>query len=130
MVDWPRAEAPVPVVAPAAVVEGAAVVVAAPAAVVVAAGWVEGVVAAGLLNKFKPEAAGWVVAGAGAEVVAAVPGVDSALVLAPPKPPNKPPAGAVAGVVDGAAEDVAPPRDGKKDFCGVAVDVAGAPEDG
>lgn len=101
-----------------------------PAAVVVLAGWVEGVEAAGLLNKLKPDAAGWLVAGAGAEVVAAVPGVASALVLAPPRPPNKPPAGAAAGVEDGAAEDVVPPRDGKSDFCVVAVDVAEAAEAG
>lgn len=118
-----------PVVAP-----DAAVVVAAlpsPAVVVVAAGWVEGVEVAGLLNKLMPEAAGCVAAGAGAVVVAAVPGVEAALVFAPPIPPNRePPVGAAAGVDDGAAEDVAPPRDGKNDFCGVAVDVAGAPSEG
>lgn len=126
---------PAPVVAPAVgVLEGAAVVVAAlpsPAVVVVAAaGWVEGVEVAGLLNRLNPEAAGWVAAGAGAVVVAALPGAVSALVLAPPKPPNRPPVGAAAGVEDGAAEEVAPPRGEKRGFCGVAVDVAGAPGEG
>lgn len=128
-VDCPRAEAPVPAVAP-----GAAVVVVAlpsPADVVVAAGWVEGVEVTGLLNKPMPEAAGCVAEGVGAVVVAAVPGVETTLVFAPPNPPNRePPVGAAAGVEDGAAEDVAPPTDGKSDFCGVAVDVAGAPWEG
>lgn len=49
-------------------------------------------------------------------VVAAVPGVVSALVLAPPNPEKRPPDGAAAGVADGAAEDGAPPREGKKGF--------------
>lgn len=53
-------------------------------------------------------------AGAGAEVDA-VPGVVEGAEL--PAPPNRPPAaGAAAGVVEGAAVDVAPPKEGNKDF--------------
>lgn len=107
MVDCPRVDGPAPAPVPAVAVEaGAAVAVVVPAAAPVAGAEVDGVEVAGLLNKLKPEAAGWVAAGAA--VVAAG--------LAPPRLGNRPPAGAAAGVVDGAAEDVAPPEEGKRDF--------------
>lgn len=65
---------------------------------------------------------------AGVEVadaaVAAVPGVVVAA-----EPPNKPPVGAAAGVAEGAAVDEVPPREGKRDFWGVALDVAEAPNE-
>lgn len=109
MVDWPSAAAPVPAAVLAVAPMAGAVVEA-----VVEAAWVAGLSPAGLGNRL----------GAAADVVAVVPGVVAAVVLAPPKLGNSElPAGA-AVVDDGAAEDVAPPRLGKRDFCGVAVDVA------
>lgn len=121
MVDCPRIEGPAPAPVPAvAVVAGAAEAVVA----FVAVAAVEGVEVAGLLNRLNPEAAGWVAIGAA--VVAADAGVLVAG-LAPPRLGNRPPAGAAAVVVDGAAEDVTPPREGKRDFWGAALDAAGAP---
>lgn len=115
------AVAVVPEVAPAVEAAAGAVVVVLPRG---AAGLVEGVEAA-WPNRPPEGAAACAVEVAGAAVVAAVPGVLDAVVL--PIPENKPPEGAAAGVLEGAALDVAPPIAGKRDFWGVAVEVAGAP---
>ena len=80
---------------------------------------------AGLLPN-KPPA---VEAEVGAAVVAALPEVVDAVDLAPPKAEKSPPVGAAAGVEDCAAEDVVPPMEGKRDFCGVAFVVVGAPKE-
>lgn len=118
MVDWPRAAGPVPAVVVAAVVAPTAGVA---VEAVVVAGWVEGLSPPSLGNRLG--AAAGVVVAAGA--VAVVPGVAAAAVdLAPPKVGNREPPAGAAAVDDGAAEDVAPPRLGKRDFCGVAVDAA------
>lgn len=55
--------------------------------------------------------------------MAVVPGVEVAVDLGPPNKLN--PDGAAAGVDEGAAEEVAPPREGKGDCCVVLVDVVG-----
>jgi hypothetical protein len=113
VVDWPRVDGPAPAPVPAVAVEaGAAVAVVVPAVAPVAGAEVDGVEVAGLLNKLKPEDAGWVAAGAAVVADAGV----LAAGLAPPRLGNRPPAEAAAGVFDGAAEDVAPPEEGKRDF--------------
>lgn len=56
-------------------------------------------------------------------MVAAVPGVEVAVDLAPPNKLS--PDGAAAGVDEGAADEVVPPKEGKGDCCVVLVDVAG-----
>lgn len=112
MVDWPRAVAPVL----AAAVTGAAVVA------VVDAAWVAGLSPAALANRLG--AAAEVVAEAAMAVVVVVaPGVAAAVVLALPRVGNSEGVGA-AVVDDRAAEVVANPRLGKRDFCGVAEDAA------
>lgn len=116
MVDWPRAVAVVPVVA-LAVVPRAGVAIDA----VAAAGWVEGLSPPSLGNMLDA-AAGVVVAAAVVE--AGVPEVAAAVDLAPPNVGNSEPPAGTAAVDDGVVEDVAPPRLGKKAFCGVAVDAA------
>ena len=128
-VDAPRAEPPaaVPAVAPAVAVGAAVVgpevaVVAGAVPVVVAAAVLGGCVvaddSAGFPNN-EPAVAGWVVDGAVVVVLGAV-------VAAGLGEPNSPrPDGAAAGVLEGAADEVVPPREGKRDDCVVPVDVAG-----
>ena len=123
----PPAVAPavVPIVgAPADVVVPAAAAVAGVAPAVVAAdvvcGWAGAESPAGFPKSPPVAVPGWV---EGA-VVAVVPGVVE--VAAGLGAPNKlSPDGADAGVDEGAAEEVAPLREGKRDCCGVLVDVAG-----
>lgn len=116
-----------PAVAPAVEVVGPAVEVVAvvPAPVVAAVlGCVDGAVSAGFPNNPPAAGAGCAV---GAEVaVAAVPGVVVAVDLGPPN--RFKPDEAAAGVDEGAAEEAAPPREGKAGCCVVAVDVAGVVE--
>ncbi|OOF96023.1 hypothetical protein ASPCADRAFT_130343 [Aspergillus carbonarius ITEM 5010] len=113
--------------------EGLSPAVVAVVLAVVLAGCVDGVLSAGLPNS-PPVAAAGCAAGAAVAVVA---GVVVAVDLAPPSPPNKPPA--AAGVDDGVADEVAPPKVGKREFCGVAEEAGvvvdcgvedGVPRDG
>ena len=125
-VDAPRAEPPaaapvvVPAVAVGAVVVGPEVAVVAgvvPVVVVAAVlgGCVVAVDSAGFPNN-PPAVPGWVVDGAVVVVLGAV-------VAAGLGDPKRPVEGA-AGVLEGAADEVVPPREGKRDGCVVPAEVA------